>query len=111
MEKRKGRPLKSQIRQNIIDILFFIKEGYGYDIHKIYLQIFPKCTSKSIYYHLKKGVLLEEFEIKKIKQEKGDYSWGSSVEKIYYKLGKNAKPTNSKRVKEYLDKIKKNENK
>jgi hypothetical protein len=103
MERKKGRPVKSQIRQNIIDILYFMKEGYGYDIHKVYINIFPACTSKSIYYHLKKGVILEEFEIKKIKQEKGEYSWGNIVEKIYYKLGKTAKPTNNKIVKEYFE--------
>jgi len=89
---RRGRPTKSNIRQNIIEILFFIGKAYGYLIHKIYKQIFPGCTREVIYYHLKKGIKLGEFEIEEIKQEKGDYSWGVIVEKKYYKLGPNAKP-------------------
>ena len=33
----RGRPVKSAIRQNIIEILNFIKRGYGYEIYKIYV--------------------------------------------------------------------------
>ena len=58
---------------------------------------------RSIYYHLKKGLALEEFKIDQIKQEKGDYSWGATAEKIYYALGKNAKPKIDERVKRYLE--------
>ncbi len=98
----KGRPVKSEIRQNIIEILFFLKEGYGYDIYKIYQNIFPNATMRSIYYHLKKGTELREFKINKIEKERGDFSWGSEVEKIYYALGQNAKPIGNERVKEFL---------
>lgn len=105
----RGRPAKSEIRQNIIEILFFIKKGYGYDIYKIYRDIFAPVTMRSIYYHLRKGLQLEEFKIEKIEKEKGDYSWGGEAEKIYYSLGPNAKPTGNERVKEYLDKKNKNE--
>lgn len=100
----RGRPVKSQIRQNIIEILYFLKEGYGYDVYKIYIDIFPAVTMRSVYYHLNKGVKLKEFKINKVKVEKGDYSWGSSVEKIYYALGKNAKPKMDDRVKKYFGK-------
>ena len=103
----RGRPAKSEIRQNIVEILFFIKRGYGYDIYKIYREVFAPVTMRSIYYHLKKGVELGEFKVKKIKAEKGNYSWGGEAEKIYYALGPNAKPKIEKRVKEYLDKKKK----
>ena len=99
----RGRPIKSQIRQNIIEILFFIKKGHGYDIYKIYQEVFPKVSMRSIYYHLKKGLALEEFRIDQIKQEKGDYSWGSTAEKIYYALDKNAEPKIDKRVKKYVE--------
>ena len=51
----KGRPVKSEIRQNIVEILYFMKQGYGYEIYKAYVKIFPKVTMRSIYYHLKKG--------------------------------------------------------
>ena len=51
---KKGRPVESAIRQRIIEILYFLKEGYGYDIYKIYRDIFPHVTMRSIYYHLNK---------------------------------------------------------
>ncbi len=102
----RGRPSKSEIRQNIIDILFFLKKGYGYNIHRIYIAIFPKITMRSVYYHLKQGVKLEEFKIEKIEKEQGDYSWGSEAEKIYYSLGKNANARVNERVKDYLEKKK-----
>ena len=100
---KKGRPVKSEIRQNVIEILHFISKGYGYEIYKVYVSIFPKVTLRSIYYHLKKGLDLGEFVINKVEKEKGDYSWGGEAEKIYYALGPNAKPTGNDRVKEYVE--------
>lgn len=96
----RGRPVKSQIRQNIIEILFFTKESYAYEIYKLYLKAFPKVTMRSIYYHLRKGEKLGEFKISKIKSEKGKYSWGPTAEKVYYVLGPNAKPSGDLMVKE-----------
>ena len=103
----KGRPVKSEIRQNIVEILYLMKQGYGYEIYKAYVAIFPKVTIRSIYYHLKKGVTLHEFKVSKIEKEKGDYSWGGEAEKIYYSLGEAAKPIGNEKVKEYFDKNKK----
>lgn len=103
---KRGRPTKSAIRQNIVDILFYMKKGYGYDIYKAYCDIFPKPTLRVIYYHLKKGAALGEFSVKEIKQEKGDYSWGGQAEKIYYSLGPNAKPSGNARVRNYFEKKK-----
>ena len=103
----RGRPVKSQIRKNIVEILFYIKKAYGYDIYKTYVKIFPKVTLRSIYYHLKKGLSTGEFQILNIEKEKGDYSWGAEAEKIYYGLGQNAKPTPNERVKEYFDNLSK----
>ena len=45
---KKGRPVRSEIRQNIVEILHFIKKAYGYEIYKIYVAIFPKVTLRSI---------------------------------------------------------------
>jgi len=98
----RGRPVRSDIRQNVVDILQYLKKGYGYQIAKIYNSIFPECTMEVIYYHLRKGVKLDEFMIEKIAKEKGNYSWGSEVEKIYYKLGSAAQPRPSKRIEEFL---------
>ena len=100
----KGRPIKSQIRQNIVEILHYLGEGYGYQVAKIYNELFPSATQRSIYYNLQKGVLTKEIEVHKIEQEEGEFSWGNVVEKTYYALGKNAEVKGDKRVKEYLEK-------
>ncbi len=101
----RGRPVKSQIRQNIVDILFYIKEDYGYDIYRLYKALFPKVTMRSIYYHLRKGIDLGEFKVNRVQKEAGDYSWGGEAEKIYYSLGPNAKPSASNELKEKIDKM------
>lgn len=102
----RGRPIKSEIRQNMVEILYFLKKAYGYEIHKVYNDIFPKATLRSMYYNLRKGVELGEFKVEKIASEKGDYSWGAEAEKIYYVLGPKAKPKADLKVKKYLDKKK-----
>jgi len=99
----RGRPVRSEIRQNIIEILFHKGKAYGYDIFKIYKEIFPLVTMRVIYYHLKKGADLGEFKVDTVQKEEGNFSWGSSVEKIYYGLGPNAKPIGNSRIKEFLD--------
>ncbi|HLD73220.1 MAG TPA: hypothetical protein VJA23_06580 [Candidatus Nanoarchaeia archaeon] len=99
---KKGRPLRSPIRENIVEILYFLEQGYGYQICKIYKEIFPLVTQRSIYYHLRKGIITKEIKINEVKEEKGDYSWGSSVEKVYYELGESAQPKGDNRVKSYL---------
>lgn len=100
---QRGRPITSPIRNNLVEILYFLGEGYGYNLHKLYCQLFPPCTNESIYYHLKKGVAMGVFELIEIKQEKGQYSWGENVEKSYYKLGKNASPKMDLKVKEFIE--------
>lgn len=99
----RGRPPKSMVRQNMIEIIYFLKKSSGYDIYKVYREIYPTCTLRNIYYHLKKGVSLGEFELESVKNVKGLCSWGNQTEKIYYKLGKNAKPTGDSRVKKFID--------
>lgn len=101
---KRGRPVKSVIRDNMCEVLYFMKKGTGYDIYKVYREIFPNVTMRVIYYHLKKGVSLQEFEVAEIKKEKGDYSWGSDAEKIYYKLGPNSHPKGNARVREFYQK-------
>ncbi|MFA6088312.1 MAG: hypothetical protein WC755_00480 [Candidatus Woesearchaeota archaeon] len=99
-----GRPVKSKIRQNMIEILFYLKRATGYDIYRHYIKIFGKVTNRSMYYHLKKGTALNEFAVFEIKQEKGDYSWGQTTEKIYYELGEKAEPKLPKEVSDYFSK-------
>jgi len=103
---QRGRPIKSQIRQNIVELLYFMKSDYGYNIWKYYIEIFPKVTMRSIYYHLNKGTKINEFEVEKIEKEKGNYSWGPEAEKIYYQLGKDAKPKIDLRIKRSFERVK-----
>jgi hypothetical protein len=98
----RGRPVFSKIRQNIVELLHYMGRGYGYEVYQAYVDIFPKVTMRSVYYQLRKGVVLGELEIESVKVEKGDYSWGADAEKTYYKLGKNAKPKGEERIKQYL---------
>ena len=102
-KQRRGRPVGSAIRQNIIDMLNYMKKGYGYDIYKMYVKLFPKVTMRSIYYHLRKGVSLGEIRIENVQVEKGEYSWGGEVEKTYYSLGKNAMPKEQERIREFFE--------
>jgi hypothetical protein len=101
----RGRPIGSEIRQNIIEIINLMGRGYGYDIYKVYKEIFPKVTMRVIYYHLKKGIELGEFKVDKIEKETGKYSWGPEAEKTYYALGDQAKPYSNEKVKEYFKNI------
>ncbi len=101
---KRGRPSGSLIRQNIIELLSHLGEGYGYQISALYNQIFPACTMRSIHYHLKKGLATKEFIVKKIVKEEGTYSWGNAAEKTYYALGENAKQKVDSRVKEFFEK-------
>ena len=103
----RGRPVKSFIRQNIVEILAVMDKAYGYQLHKIYNELFPPCTREVIYYNLKVGVRLKEFVLYEIKKEAGDFSWGQFAEKIYYRLGPNANPQREKRVQEWFQKYSK----
>ena len=102
--KKRGRPVGSSIRQNLVEILNFRKKAYGYELYKDYCEMFPEVTLRVIYYHLKKGISLKEFELESIKMEKGDYSWGGEAEKKYYRLGPEAHVKIDKRVKAYFEK-------
>lgn len=100
---RRGRPVGSAVRQNIIEILAVLGRGHGYQIYKVYRDLYPKVTLRVIYYHLKKGVDLEELAVQNIEREQGDYSWGTEAEKIYYKLGPKANPRGDERINAYLE--------
>jgi hypothetical protein len=101
----RGRPTRSPIRQNIVDILFYLKKGYGYEIFKHYIALYPRCTMEVVYYHLKKGLQLGEFEVAEVRQEKGDYSWGPISEKTFYGLGPQSAPRQSRRLEKYFGNI------
>lgn len=87
----------------MIEIIYFLKTSSGYDLYKVYREIYPKVTLRNIYYHLKKGVSLGVFELESVRSIKGSNSWGSQTQKIFYRLGKNAKPSGDIRVKKFIE--------
>ncbi len=100
---KRGRPTKSEIRQHIINLIHTYGSCTGYTLSKIYGFHYAKCTQRVIYYHLQKGLTTGEFHVAQVTDETGDYSWGKSVQKIYYQLGKTAQPTKLEKVQKVLD--------
>lgn len=99
----RGRPLKSAIRQNVVEILSALgRPCYGYELYRMYRRIFPRATLRVLYYHLRKGVATGEFTVARVEEAKGKYSWGSSAEKVYYTLGPMAQPKGDSRIQEFL---------
>jgi hypothetical protein len=90
----------------MVEILYFLGNAYGYQIFKVYRELFPRVTLRVMYYHLKKGVELGEFKQHKVVREEGEYSWGTHAERTYYSLGKDAKPIILNKVKEFTEKKK-----
>ncbi|MFH1132987.1 MAG: hypothetical protein V1735_00705 [Nanoarchaeota archaeon] len=82
----RGRPTKSAVRERIKAILSEVKQAYGYEVFKRYKERYGDVSMRLVYYHLKKGVALGDFKVDKVQVEQGDYSWGKSAEKVYYKL-------------------------
>ncbi len=102
MVQTRGRPLGSEVRLNIIDILARMGKAYGYQINKAYKEIFTPVTLRTIYYHLRKGKELGLFKVEKVEQTEGEYSWGTTAEKTYYSLTAKAKPRQKKEVEQYF---------
>lgn len=101
---KRGRPTRSDIRQGVVEILHHLGRGYGYEISKIYNEVFRPVTQRSVYYHLRKGLQTGEIVIEKREQQQGNFSWGSTVEKTFYKLGERAAPQGNAQIKEFLGK-------
>jgi hypothetical protein len=111
MARKQGRPIGSKVRQNMVEILYFYKQLHGYDLFKIYVELYHPVTMRLIYYHLKKGVDTGEFKVYKINKKTGKYSWGTTSENIQYELGPKANPMIEPHVKMYWEKNKIKENK
>ena len=104
MTRKPGRPIGSKVRQNMVEILYFYKHLHGYELYKIYKELYPPVTLRLIYYHLKKGIDTSEFKVYKVDKKIGDYSWGGTSKNIIYTLGPGANPMIEPRVKLYLEK-------
>ncbi len=73
--------------QQIVDALGV---SYGYEIYKVYEGAFSPIDLRSMYYHLRKGVDLGEFELVGVKEERGVFTWGALSMRRYYITGPNA---------------------
>jgi hypothetical protein len=104
MTGKQGRPIGSKVRQNLVEILYFYKHLHGYDLYKIYKELYHPVTMRLIYYHMKKGVDTGEFKVYKVDKKIGTYSWGGTSENILYELGPGANPMIEPRVKVYWEK-------
>lgn len=82
-----GRPIKSLIRDRMQQIVDALGVSYGYEIFKVYEGAFSPIDLRSMYYHLRKGVDLDVFELVGVKEEKGAYTWGDYSMRRYYVLG------------------------
>ncbi|MGE0792614.1 MAG: hypothetical protein AB7V77_00355 [Candidatus Woesearchaeota archaeon] len=100
----RGRPSKSLVRDNIIELLFVLGKETAYNLHKYYVKLFPNTSRRNIYYQLQKGVVMELFEIENVVDEKGNFSWGTTTRKVYYKLGKQSNPKLNERIVNYFKK-------
>jgi hypothetical protein len=104
-----GRKPNSQIRDNIVELLFYLKEAYGYELYKKYKKIYPQQISmRSVYYHLTKGVDLNIFNVKEIQEVSGNYSWGTGTKRVIFTLGQEAKPKQLKEIYIKLMELKRN---
>ena len=83
----RGRPIKTDIRERIAAILQHMNIAYGYQIFKIYRDIFGYISLRNLYYNVKKGMELGEFVVVDVKRENGLFTWGQNVEHKYYTLG------------------------
>jgi len=83
----RGRPLKTDIRERIAAILGHVGAAYGYQLYKIYQEIFGKINLRNLYYNLKKGLSLGEFIVVDVRREIGSFTWGAESQHIYYILG------------------------
>lgn len=98
----RGRPPKSQVRENLIEVLHVLKRAYGYELYKAYIIVFPAVSMRTIYYHLRKGARYGMFKVQKVQIEPGDYSWGPDAEKVYYIIGPKGMPKKDPRVRASL---------
>lgn len=83
----RGRPIKSLIRERMQQIVDALGVSYGYEIYKVYEGAFSPIDLRSMYYHLRKGVELDEFALVGMKEEKGAFTWGDFSLRRYYVLG------------------------
>ena len=102
---KRGRPVKSKVRNNIESILDVCGAAYGYEIYKVYRGTFEPTSLRNVYYHLKKGVDEGIFVNVGSETVKGSYTWGENSERQLYVLGHNASNKGSDSISEAMAQI------
>lgn len=102
---KRGRPIKSDVRNRIETIIDGMGAGYGYEIFKVYREAYEPTSLRNIYYHLSKGVNEGIFVDVGSYASEGSYTWGPSVERKFYVLGHNASGKGNEKVGECLNKL------
>lgn len=102
---RRGRPLKSEVRNKIERILDACGSAYGYEIYKLYKEAYPKTSLRNIYYHLGRGTRAGIFVVLPALKTNGNFTWGSAVEHKNYVLGHNASEKADARATEAVKKL------
>ena len=73
-------------RENILKILYIGGSMYGYEVYKIYKEVYGEVLLRTIYYHLKACEKRGELKAKKIVGVLGGFTWGYETDRIYYEL-------------------------
>ncbi|MFO7872169.1 MAG: hypothetical protein R6U26_00830 [Candidatus Undinarchaeales archaeon] len=99
----RGRPPNSPVRDRMQMIVDALGVTYGYEIHKAYEEIFEPIELRSMYYHLKKGVELNQFEEVGVEKVKGPFTWGDVSIRKYYILGPEAEKRATAEVQKVIE--------
>ena len=99
---KRGRVVGSVIRDNLIELLFHLKQAYAYELYKHYKKVFGPVSIRSVYYNLTKGKDIGVFEIKEIQKVEGDFSWGPQAQRIVFGLTDKAQPKQDLKIKQAL---------
>jgi hypothetical protein len=75
----------SEVRVRIGKILSVAKKAYGYEIYRIYTTVYGDVLLRTIYYNLKKGVELGDFEAANLMNVPGNFTWGFESNRVYYR--------------------------
>jgi len=97
----RGRPSRSIVRDRLVEMIFVVGKLTAYEAHKHYIRLFGKASQRNIYYQLEKGEVIDIFS-KQVVDEEGTYTWGTTAQKVYYSLTKDAKPQINKEVRDYF---------
>jgi len=101
MANKRGRIVGSVIRDNIVELLYFMEKSHAYELAKTYKKVFGPISIRSVYYNLKKGLELNVFEVRDIQKVEGNFSWGTTA----HGLTNNAAPKADPKLKEILTKL------